>query len=100
MAAMSYDDVPVLTEFAQDNDIGYVLLSDKGSKHVDRWGIRNEDYGEGHFAAGVAHPGVFFVDTDGVIALKRAVEGYSDRPSLRELRKAVRALREAGDADQ
>ena len=42
VAAMSYDDVPPLTAFAADEDIGYPLLSDKGAKHVDALGIRNK----------------------------------------------------------
>ena len=92
IAAMSYDGVEVLADFAEANDIAYALLSDKGAKHVDALGIRNENYAEGHMAHGVPHPGVLFVDAAGVIRLKRAVPGYRDRPQLDELRTAVAAL--------
>ena len=89
---MSYDDVEPIAAFAEDRDIGYTLLSDKGAKHVNALGIRNEDYAEGHSAYGIPHPGIFYVDAEGVIALKRAVPGYRDRPPLDELHGAVQAL--------
>ena len=92
VAAMSYDDVPPLTAFAADEDIGYPLLSDKGAKHVDALGIRNKEYGDGHFAEGVPHPGVLFVDAEGAIGLKRALAGYRERPAFDELHGAIAAL--------
>ena len=92
VAAMSYDDVEPIAAFAEDRDIGYTLLSDKGARHVNALGIRNEDYAEGHSAYGIPHPGVLYVDASGVIALKRAVPGYRDRPPLAELHGAVQAL--------
>ncbi len=94
---MSYDAVAENAAFAEDRGIGYPLLSDQGAKHVDALGVRNDSYGEGHFAEGVPHPGVFYVDGEGVIALKRAVPGYRDRPPMDELLKAVGAL--AGSAE-
>ena len=90
VAALSYDDSETLAEFAETQDIHYALLSDRGSKHIGALGIRNEQYEQGHFAHGVAHPGVFFVDAAGVVRLKRAVPGYRERPSLDELLNAVR----------
>ena len=36
IAAMSYDGVEVLADFATGNEIGYALLSDKGAKHSTR----------------------------------------------------------------
>ena len=94
VAGMTYDDVPVLANFAAERDIGYPLLSDKGAKHVNALGIRNEQYGADHFAYGVAHPGIFFVDAQGVVRLKRAVPGYRERPSLEELHDALARLLE------
>ena len=98
MAALSYDDVEVLADFAEAEGIGYALLSDVGSKHIDALGIRNEQYEEGHFAHGVPHPGVFFIDPAGMIRLKRAVPGYRERPPLAELRSAVQAQVGADEA--
>lgn len=98
MAALSYDDSETLLEFAETQDIGYALLSDQGSKHINALGIRNEQYEEGHFAHGIAHPGVFFIDAAGVIRLKRALPGYRDRPPLDELLNAVRTQVAAQDS--
>ena len=98
VAAMSYDDVPPLAAFVEDRGIGYPLLSDKGATHVNALGIRNEEYAEGHSVYGIPHPGVFFVDANGVIALKRAVPGYRDRPPLDELHRAVEAKLGEGQA--
>lgn len=92
IAAMSYDDAAANAAFAEDRGIGYPLLSDQGAKHVDALGIRNQDYEAGHFAEGVPHPGVFYIDAKGVIALKRAVPGYRDRPPMDELLASVRIL--------
>ena len=92
VAAMTYDDVPVLADFAAERDIGYPLLSDKGAKNVTALGIRNEQYEADHLAYGVAHPGVFFVDPQGVVRLKRAVPGYRERPSFEELHAALAGL--------
>ena len=91
MAAMSYDGIDVLAEFGEAENIGYALLSDEGGAYVDALGIRNEEYPQGHFAHGVPHPGILFIDTDGIIRLKHAVPGYRDRPSLDELHDALAA---------
>lgn len=91
MAAMSYDPADVLAEFGEAKNIGYALLSDGGGAYLDSLGIRNEEYQPGHFAHGVPHPGILFIDTDGIIRLKRAVPGFRDRPSLDELHDALAA---------
>ena len=62
---MTYDDVPALAEFAETRQIAYPLLSDKGGVRADSLGIRNERYAEDHPAYGIAHPGIFFIDSDG-----------------------------------
>ena len=97
MAAMSYDGTDVLVEFSEAKNIGYVLLSDESGAYFVTLGIRNEEYGEEHFAHGVPHPGILFIDTQGVIRLKRAVPGYRDRPSLEELHGALAAELESAD---
>lgn len=92
VAAMSYDDVAVLAEFGAANDVGYRLLADPGGRYMASLGIRNDEYGADHFAHGVPHPGVLYVDPTGVVILKRAVPGYRDRPALDELLAAVSAF--------
>ena len=97
MAAMSYDNPDVLAEFSEAKNIGYVLLSDESGGYFVTLGIRNEEYGKEHFAHGVPHPGILFIDTQGVLRLKRAVPGYRDRPPLEELHEALAAELESID---
>ena len=92
VAAVSYDGVETLAGFAEDKGIRYTLLADEETDLIETLGIRNEEYGEDHFAHGVPHPGVLFVDPAGVVRLKRAVPGYRDRPPFDELLEAVGAL--------
>ena len=92
VAAMTYDDVPVLENFAAERNIGYPLLSDKGGENASTLGILNEKYDEDHPAYGIAHPGVFYIDAQGVIRLKRAVPDYKERPSFEELHTALTVL--------
>ena len=89
MAAMTYDAVDKLAAFAEKHGVAYPVLSDEGAAHVNALGIRNEEYGEGHGAYGVAHPGIFLIDAEGTILLKRALPGYRDRPPFDELLAAV-----------
>ena len=95
VAAMSYDEVSKLADFGAGNGIGYPLLADAGGRYMAALGIRNDEYEPGHFAHGVPHPGVVYVDAGGVVRLKRAVPGYRDRPPLDELHAALAALLEA-----
>lgn len=92
---MTYDAADDLAAFGEEREIGYTLLSDKGSKYISALGIRNELYEEGHGAYGVALPGILFVDASGVVRLKRAHENYRTRPPFDELLEATRALVEA-----
>ena len=96
--AMTYDDVDVLADFAAERNIGYPLLSDEGGKNVTALGILNTEYAEGHPAYGIGHPGVFHVNAGGVVRLKRALEGYRERPSFEELHRALTVLFSADDA--
>ena len=89
---MTYDAVDDLAEFAEEREIGYALLSDKGSKTIDALGIRNEQFEAGHGAYGVALPGILFVDASGVVRLKRAHEDYRTRPPFDEVLEAMRTL--------
>ena len=92
VAAMTYDDVPVLEVFAAERNIGFPLLSDKGGKNVSALGILNDIYDEDHPGYGIGHPGVMYVDSGGVVRLKRAVPDYKERPSFEELHTALTAL--------
>ena len=97
---MTHDAVDKLAAFQEKHGVGYPVLSDAGAAHVEALGIRNEEYAEGHGAYGVAHPGIFLIDADGIIRLKRALPGYRDRPPFDELLTAVTAVVGAAEGQQ
>lgn len=89
VAAVTYDSVEQNAKFKSAENLDFSLLSDQGFNTVKNFGILNETHKEGDFAYGVGHPGVFLIDTDNKIVLKRAEERYSNRPSMDELLEAV-----------
>ena len=89
---MTYDDVPLLKEFHTEESLGYPLLADAEARHVNALGIRNETYEPGHNMYGIPHPGVIYVDAEGVIRAKYAVPGYRSRPPFDALLKHITGL--------
>ncbi len=93
VAATTYDSTEVLAEFVADNNISYPLLSDQGGEFATALGILNEDISADHFAYGVPHPGILWLDADGQVLAKFAEQDYRKRPELEEVLARVRALR-------
>ncbi len=92
VAALSYDSVEVLKDFASRRRITYPLLSDPESKVIRGFGIVNDlDYPVGHLAHGVPFPGTFIADAKGVVQSKFFEKMYSER------RTAASVLTAAGD---
>ena len=85
VVGMTYDSLEVLADFHTDEELSYPLLRDENAKHVNALGVRNEDYPEGHRAYGIPHPGVLYVDAQGIIRAKYAVAGYRERPPFSAL---------------
>jgi peroxiredoxin len=57
VAAISYDSVAILEDFARRRQIRYPLLSDPGSVIIRRFGLLNTTFPEGDAAHGVPWPG-------------------------------------------
>ncbi len=86
--AISYDPVSVLAGFAEKHGITYPLLGDEGSVVIRRLRMLNEQVFEQHAAFGiprrdvawgVAYPGAFILDTDGIVREKRFLQSYRER---------------------
>ena len=92
VAGMTYDSQEILATFHQDNGLPYPLLQDVERKHVDAYGVRNTDYGPGHGGYGVPHPGIVYVDANGIVRAKFAVAGYRGRPPFDDVYAAVSTL--------
>ena len=88
---ISYDSPEVLKRAASKHQVTFPLLSDKGSKTIDAYGIRNQE-ATGRFA-GIPHPTTFVVDDKGVIRAKLFQEGYKERRTSEEMIKAVKQIR-------
>ena len=85
---MSYDPVDILANFAKRRGISFPLLSDRGSKVIDAFGIRDESRKDG-----LPHPGTFLIGADGRVKAKLFHEGYRKRHIAAEI------IRVAGDED-
>ena len=92
VAATTYDDPDILSEFSQQRSIGFTLLSDKGGTLPSALGILNTDNDPGDFAYGVPHPGIVFIGPNGVVKAKFAIEGYRKRPAMEEVLAGVSEL--------
>jgi peroxiredoxin len=89
LAAISYDEPATLASFAKAQGIGYTLLSDKGSKMIDAFGLRDPQYAPGSFAHGVAKASVLVVDAKGRVAKKMVSSDYKVRPSNADILAAL-----------
>jgi peroxiredoxin len=90
VVAISYDSVDVLKQFASKREITFLLLSDKDSKAIDAYKIRNEKANTR--IEGVPHPGTILVDKEGIIRAKLGHEGYKERHGSKELIEAAKKL--------
>lgn len=79
VAALSYDSVALLGDFATRRKITFPLLSDPDSAIIRRFGLLNSEYPEGDPAHGVPYPGTFVVDERGIIRAKFFEEAYANR---------------------
>lgn len=89
VVAMTYDPVDFLKEVELDRGVPFTLLHDEAITHVNRFGILNTDYEPDSRAYGVPYPGIFLVDTDGIILYKFAEESYRDRPDFGNIVEAA-----------
>ncbi len=83
VATMTYDPVDILEISSGDHEATFPMLSDAdGYKNVMAMGILNAQYEPGHRAYGIPYPGIFLLDSDGIILAKFAEEDYKMRPDF------------------
>jgi peroxiredoxin len=90
LAAMTYDSIETLKEFHDAQDLGFPLLRDVDGKHVNAFGVPDEDLGRV-----IPLPGILWLAPDGRINAKFAVRGYRTRPPVSDLLDAVGATPES-----
>jgi peroxiredoxin len=83
--AISNDPVEVLSEFAHEHAITFPLLSDADSEVIKAFGIMNQliepDEGRSMRWHGIAYPGTYFLNADGVVADKDFHQHHARRSS-------------------
>ncbi len=81
LAAVSYDSPALLKNFAERQKIGFPLLSDSDSKTIREFGLLNEEVPKDSFAYGVPYPGIFILDSAGMVTAKYFEADYKERDS-------------------
>ena len=83
--AISNDPVGTLDEFATEHAITYSLLSDADSAVIKSFGIMNQligpDEGRSMRWHGIAYPGTYFLDADGIVTDKDFHQHHARRSS-------------------
>ena len=79
VAAISYDSVAILKNFAERRGITFPLLSDPESKIIRDFGILNEQAQQGTVQYGIPHPGTYLVDRAGRVTEKYFEDNYTQR---------------------
>jgi hypothetical protein len=83
LAAISYDPVKVLAEFANRRAVTFPLLSDPGSATIKRYGIFNTTVPESNQQTyGVPFPGTFMLDRQGVVTARFFEAAYQERNTV------------------
>ena len=98
VAAISYDSVDLLADFAEARGITFTLLSDTDSAVITEYGIRNtvadelaegdsddpvlladEEQVGGSYAVGTPYPGTFILDADHRVTARHFEKSYRER---------------------
>jgi hypothetical protein len=79
LAAISYDSVALLKNFAERRGITFPLLSDADSSIIKAFHILNEEVPPGTPFSGIPYPGTYIVDREGRVLAKYFEENYVER---------------------
>jgi hypothetical protein len=82
LAAISYDPVPVLAEFAARRRIAFPLLSDAGSEIIKRYGLLNTTVAETNALFGYPFPGTLIADRRGMVTSRFFEDAYQERDTI------------------
>ena len=85
LAAISYDPVTTLSDFAKRRDITFPLLSDPGSATIKRYGIFNTTIDPKNELYGYPFPGTFIIDRRGIVTSRVFEPIYQERSTISSL---------------
>lgn len=92
IATITYDSAELLKEVEQDRGVEFTMLQDIERQHVNAFGILNTDHEPGSRAYGIPYPGIFLLDSEGVVRYKFAEEDYRIRPDFADVLEAAANL--------
>lgn len=93
IVGISYDTLNALMQFEQEQNPGYVLLSDPASKTIREFGLFNNNYAKGTLAYGVPHPAIYVVGKDKKVQAVLSEEGYKERPEVKDILAAIESAK-------
>ncbi len=82
--------MPVLERFAGRAGIGYPLLSDRGSKIIEAFGLLDPGPARSTPWYGIARPTIVVIDAGGAVRHRFSTQGYRDRPEAGAVLEAIR----------
>jgi len=83
LAAISYDPVPVLADFARRRSITFPLLSDAGSATIKAYGLLNTTVAPTNaLQYGIPFPGTFIIDRQGIVTSRIFEPQYQERDTV------------------
>ncbi len=85
LAAISYDSVAILKNFADRRGITFPLLADPESKIISSFGILNTSAPKNTPFSGIPYPGTYLVDRKGVVIAKFFVDDFKERDTAAEI---------------
>lgn len=93
LVGVSYDSVEKLRKASAKLKVTFPLLSDAGSKTIDAYRLRNQEYA-GDRWDGVPHPMTLIITSDGIVRDRLFHEGYRKRHTGEDLINALKKLQE------
>lgn len=78
---VTYDDQVDAKKFHTRSSIGFPIVKDQDSTLIKALGILNTGPEPGDSAYGIPYPGIFLVDSQGIIRAKFAEQSFRDRPN-------------------
>jgi len=81
LITVTYDDQVDAKKFHTRSNLGFPVAKDQNSTLIKALGILNTGPQPGDSAYGIPYPGMFLVDSQGIIRGKFAEQSFRDRPN-------------------
>jgi peroxiredoxin len=92
VASISVDEVPLIKQFADEQNVGYTMLADPNGDINEALGIRDPQYPVGSAAFGVPRPTLYIIDRSGTIRARYMEPTFRTRPNLDIVLAEAKAL--------